>query len=104
MEVYFKELISKDASLEAIIDDLERVVQGTEALAESIGVNLDEQPDTEIARRLRHLKENCQRLNAEIIARAQATDRVVRKNPYSFIGAAVVLGMLVGAGLGTRSR
>jgi ElaB/YqjD/DUF883 family membrane-anchored ribosome-binding protein len=104
MEVYFKELISEDASLEKIVDDLERVVQGADQLAKSIGVNLEEYPQTEIAKRLRHLKENCQRLSEEIIFRAQETDRMVRKNPYSFIGAAVVLGMVVGTRLGMKNR
>lgn len=104
MEVYFKELISKDDSLEKIIDDLERVVQGADDFAKSIGVNLEEHPSTEVARRLLHLKENCQRISNEIVAHVQATDRIVRRNPYSFVGAAVVLGMMVGAKLGTRNR
>ena len=105
MEVYFKELISEDASLEKIIDDLEaggarrgsfcqihwRGPGGTSSL-------------TEIAQRLRNLKENCERISEEIIFRAQATDRAVRKNPYSFIGAAVVVGMVVGVRLGTRRQ
>ena len=33
MEVYFKELISKDASLNKLVDDLQRVVQGVDQLA-----------------------------------------------------------------------
>ena len=37
MEVYFKELISKDSSLDKLVDDLERVVQGADDLAKSIG-------------------------------------------------------------------
>jgi ElaB/YqjD/DUF883 family membrane-anchored ribosome-binding protein len=104
MEVYFEQLISKDSSLEKIIDDLERVVQGADDLAKSIGVNLEDPPNSEVARRLLQLKENCQRITDEIIAHAQATDRIVRRNPYSFIGAAVVVGMLVGAKLGARRR
>jgi ElaB/YqjD/DUF883 family membrane-anchored ribosome-binding protein len=104
MEVYFKEFISEETSLEKLVEDLERVVQGADDFAKSIGVNLEELPRTELARRLRHLKENCERLSEEIIFRAQATDRIVRKNPYSFIGAAVVLGMIVGARLGTGNR
>jgi ElaB/YqjD/DUF883 family membrane-anchored ribosome-binding protein len=98
MEVYFKALISKEASLEKLVDDLERVVQGTDDFAKSIGVNLAE-PHTEMARRLLQLKERCQRLNREIIAQAQATDRLVRMHPYPFIAVAAVLGLLAGAKL-----
>ena len=101
MEVYFKELISKEASLEKLVEDLERVVQGTDEFARSIGVNLD-QPGTDIAHRLQRLKEKCQRLELGIIAQARATDRLVRENPYSFVGAAVVVGLLIGASLGGR--
>jgi ElaB/YqjD/DUF883 family membrane-anchored ribosome-binding protein len=101
MEVYFKELISKEASLEKLVDDLERVVQGADDFAQSIGANL-QTPRTEIARRLQRLKEKCQRIKLEIVAQAQATDRLVRNNPYSFVGAALVAGVLVGAALGGR--
>lgn len=94
MEVYFKELISKDASLDQLVDDLERVVQGADDLAKSFGTKLAERP--EIAQRLEQLKESCRRINQEIIERAQATDRFVRKNPYTFIGGAVLLGVLLG--------
>jgi ElaB/YqjD/DUF883 family membrane-anchored ribosome-binding protein len=94
MEVYFKELISKDASLDKLVEDIERVVQGADDLAKSLGTTLAEQP--EIAERLQQLKNNCQSLKEEIVARAQATDRFVRKNPYSFIAGAAVLGMFAG--------
>jgi ElaB/YqjD/DUF883 family membrane-anchored ribosome-binding protein len=102
MEIYFKELISKDASLEKIVDDLERVVQGADAFAKSIGVNLAEAPQSEIAQRLQQLKERCLEIKFDLIASARAADRVVRKNPYRFIGAAVLLGMFVGARVGVR--
>jgi ElaB/YqjD/DUF883 family membrane-anchored ribosome-binding protein len=103
MEVYFKELISKEASLEKLVDDLERVVQGTDDLAKSIGVNLAA-PHDEIGRRLQTLKDKCQRLKLGIVAQAQATDRLVRNNPYSFMAGAAVLGLVMGARLGSRKR
>jgi ElaB/YqjD/DUF883 family membrane-anchored ribosome-binding protein len=98
MEVYFKQLISKEASLEKLVEDLERVVQGADDFAKSLGVDLAE-PRSDIARRLQHLKARCQRIKLEIIAQAKATDRLVRKHPYSFIAAAVALGMFLGCNL-----
>jgi ElaB/YqjD/DUF883 family membrane-anchored ribosome-binding protein len=94
MEVYFKELISKEASLDKLVDDLERLVQGADDLAKSLGPKLAERP--EIAQRLNRLKERCQRINEDIVHGAQATDRFVRKNPYPFLGAAVLLGFFAG--------
>jgi ElaB/YqjD/DUF883 family membrane-anchored ribosome-binding protein len=100
MEVYFKQLISKDSSLDKLVDDLERVVQGADDLAKSLGTKLAEHPD--LAHRVQKLREGCERINEEIIERAQATDRLVRKNPYYFIGGAVLLGMLFGARFASR--
>lgn len=100
MEVYFKELISKDATLEKLVDDLARVVQGADDFAEAIGVNPTEHPRHEIARRVHRLKESCQRINFEVASRARATDRRIRKHPYIFVGAAVLLGTVVGVILG----
>lgn len=102
MEVYFKELISKDATLEKLVDDLARVVQGADDFAEAIGVNPAEHPRHEIARRVHRLKESCQRINFEVASRARATDRRIRKNPYAFVGAAALLGIVAGAMLGFR--
>ena len=102
MELYFKELISKEATLEKLVDDLERVVQGADDFAREIGADLAEHARNDVARRLRRMKEACQRINSELISRARATDRLVRKNPYVFVGAAILVGMAVGAGLGLK--
>ena len=102
MEVYFKEFISKEASLEKLIDDLDGIVQGADDLAKSIAVNLADQSRKEFASRLQQLKERCRRVHRDIVSHAKATDRIVRKNPYSFIGAAVILGMFVGTRLAAR--
>jgi ElaB/YqjD/DUF883 family membrane-anchored ribosome-binding protein len=45
---------------------------------------------------LLRLKENCQRLSSEIAAKALATDKIVRRHPYTFLGAAVLLGFVAG--------
>ena len=91
MEIYFKELISKDSSLDKLVDDIERVVQGADDFAKSLGTKLAERP--EIAERLQRLKNSCQRINEEIIEGAHATDRFVRKNPYPFVAGAALLGV-----------
>jgi len=96
MEVYFKELISKDASLEKLVDDLERVVQGADDYVRAIDTELSDGPRREVAHRLNRLREGCHRINSDIATGARATDRLVRKSPYPFIGAAVLLGMIFG--------
>lgn len=104
MELYFKELISEDDSLEKLVDDLERVVQGVDDFAKAISMDLPEHTRSDVTRRLNRLKETCQRINSEIISKARATDRLVRKKPYIFLGAAVLVGVVVGAAMRKRNR
>ena len=102
MEVYFRELISEEASLEKLVSDLERVVQGADDFAKAIGVDLAMDPRSEVARRLRRLKESCQQLRSQITAKARATDKLVRRHPYSFVAGAMLLGVVVGIGFGMK--
>jgi ElaB/YqjD/DUF883 family membrane-anchored ribosome-binding protein len=97
MELYYKDLISKDASLEKLVDDLMRVVQGANDLAEAAGTGLLPEHREEIATRLQRLKEGCLRLKQHAISTALATDKLMRQYPYSFAGFAFGLGILTGA-------
>ena len=94
MEVYYKELISKEASLDKLVDELTRVVQGADELAEVAGAHLSQEASREIRSRLERLKESCTRLKENAMAGALATDKAVRRHPYSSLGIAFALGML----------
>ena len=102
MELYFKELISEEASLEKLVDDRERVVQGADDFAKAIGVDLAGRAHSDVAQRLQRLKAGCEQIKSRIVSRARATDRLVRKNPYAFVAAAVLAGMVVGAKTGSK--
>ena len=102
MELYYKDLISKEASLEKLVDDLMLVVQGANEFAEAAGAGLPSQPKEEITSQLRQLKESCRRLRQQALDSARATDKLVRKYPYSSFGIAFGLGLL--AGVIIRSR
>src|SRR5688572_30642172 len=103
MELYYKDLISKDASLEKLVDDLMLLVQGANEIAEAAGATLAGAPAKDLATRLERLKESCQRLKAQAISGARATDKVLRRHPYSSIGFAFAAGMVAGLLL-KRSR
>ena len=94
MELYYKDLISKEASLEKLVDDLMLVVQGADELAQAAGANIGEVDKEEIASRLQRLKEGCQRLQRRAIASAHAADKLVRRYPYSTAGFAFAFGLL----------
>jgi ElaB/YqjD/DUF883 family membrane-anchored ribosome-binding protein len=96
MELYYKDLISEDASLERLVDDLMLVVQGANDFAEAAGANLTQIKREEIHSRLQRLKESCRRIKEQAVARAVATDKIVRDHPYSSLGFAFACGLVTG--------
>ena len=96
MELYYKDLISKEASLEKLVDDLTRVVQGADEFAEAAGVTLPPERRQEIATHLARLKESCQRVKKHAVATAVAADKLLHQYPYSAAGFAFAIGLLIG--------
>ncbi len=96
MELYYKDLISEDASLEKLVDDLMLVVQGAEEFAQAAGATLSGERKAEITTRLARLKAACQNVKEHTKATALAADKVLRQYPYSSLGFAFALGLLAG--------
>ena len=96
MELYYKDLISEDASLEKLVDDLMLVVQGAEEFAQAAGATLSGERKHEITTRLARLKAACQNVKEHTKATALAADKVLRQYPYSSLGFAFALGLLAG--------
>lgn len=104
MELYYKDLISEDASLEKLVDDLMLVVQGVDEFAEAAGANLARHRKEELTARLARLKEGCRRVKEQTVVSALAADKVLRQYPYSSAGFAFAFGLLVGLALERRRR
>lgn len=96
MEVYYRELISDEASLEGLVDDLMLVVQGAGELAEVAAVDLEQEQRQELTGRLQRLQKVARRIKQHALDGAQATDRVVRRHPYSALGFGFGAGVLLG--------
>jgi ElaB/YqjD/DUF883 family membrane-anchored ribosome-binding protein len=94
MELYYKDLISKDASLETLVDDLMLLVQGANELAEAAGAHLTPQKQEEIRTSLERLKRSCRAIQQQAAAGARATDKLLRRYPYSSLGFAFACGLL----------
>ena len=94
MELYYRDLISEEASLEQLVDDLMLVVQGADELSNA-EIALTGPKKEEIRSRLQQLKEHCLQLKQRAIATAQATDKALRHHPYSSIGLAFAAGFAV---------
>ena len=97
MEVYFKDLISAESSLEKLVDDVALVVQGVDDFARAVGDRLPDEDRDQILNRLNRLKQSCAHLKEQIIGGARATDRMLRSHPYRAMSTAFVLGCLLGA-------
>jgi len=91
MELYYKDLISKEASLDRLVDDLMRVVQGASELAEAAG---SPEQNAELHSRIEKLKEACNRVKEQAVSGMRATDKLLRRYPYSSLGFAFGLGVL----------
>jgi ElaB/YqjD/DUF883 family membrane-anchored ribosome-binding protein len=98
MELYYKNLISEEGSLDKLVDDLMLLVQGADEVAAAAGMAKEE-----VTPRLARLKESCRRAKQDALACARATDQLCRRYPYSSVGVAFGLGILVGTLL-TRRR
>jgi ElaB/YqjD/DUF883 family membrane-anchored ribosome-binding protein len=96
MELYYKDLISEEASLEKLVDDLMLVVQGADEFVQAAGAALGADQKQEITTRLQRLKESCHRIERHAVDRALAVDRVLRRYPYSSLGFAFAFGLLAG--------
>ncbi|MGN6553491.1 MAG: hypothetical protein ACTHLW_07190 [Verrucomicrobiota bacterium] len=97
MELYFKDLISEDASLEKLVDDLSRVIHGADDYAKAIGATVSPETRDEVTGRLAELRQNCRRLKQQAMSGARATDKLLRARPYSFLAVTFAAGLLVGA-------
>ena len=97
MELYYKDLISEDASLDKLVDDLMLVVQGASELAEAAGAQMAPEKNHEIRTKLQRIQEGCQKLKEQAVASAQATDKLRRQYPYASLGVAFGLGFLAAA-------
>jgi ElaB/YqjD/DUF883 family membrane-anchored ribosome-binding protein len=93
MELYYKDLISKESSLEKLVDDLMRVVQGTDELAQAASAGQDR---PHLDSQVEQLKEGYQRFRERAIAVAVAADKLMRRYPYSTLGVAFAIGLLAG--------
>jgi len=91
MELYYKDLISEEESLDRLVDDLMLVVQGVDEFAEKTS-QLGEPEKEEIRSRLQRLKDHCLQIKNQAIATAHATDKALRHHPYSSLGLAFGLG------------
>jgi ElaB/YqjD/DUF883 family membrane-anchored ribosome-binding protein len=88
-----------EESTEKLLSDLKAVVRDGEELLKAGAQELGERgmvARERLATALEMAKDTAQKLQEQARASAQATDRLIRENPYQSIGIAFGVGMLFG--------
>lgn len=96
MEVYFKNLSSEETSTEKLVEDLMLLVHDAEDLIEATGATLGHESREHLRTALERVKSRSEKIKEHAVASAQATDRLIRKHPYSSLGLAFGVGLLMG--------
>src|SRR5258706_9952869 len=92
MEVYFKNLSSDEVSTEKLVEDLMMLVQDAEQLVKATGANIGEASRTELVSALERVRTRAETIKHRAVAGAQATDRLIRDNPYRSLGVVFAVG------------
>jgi|SRR5580704_12925388 ElaB/YqjD/DUF883 family membrane-anchored ribosome-binding protein len=97
---------SHETATDKVVEDLKRVVSDSQELLHSTA-NVAGERAHMLRERLSDAMEaaqaTCAKLQSKAAAGVQATDKLIRDNPYQSIGIAFGLGILIGV-LATRSR
>lgn len=96
MEVYFKNLSSEETSTEKLVEDLMLLVHDAEDLIAATGASLAEESKEQLRSALERVKSRSEKIKEHAVASARATDRLIRKHPYSSLGFAFGAGLLIG--------
>ncbi len=108
MELYYKDLISKDTSLEKLVDDLTLLVQGADEFADAAGASLHPHKREELHSLLQRFRARCRHAQEHARASALAIDKLLRQYPYTVAGIALSLGLfgglLINRARGKRTR
>jgi ElaB/YqjD/DUF883 family membrane-anchored ribosome-binding protein len=87
------------AQSEKLVSDLKVVAHDAEDLLKATAHDVGDKARETRARleeAIERARATCQKLEGKVVAGAKAADQVVREHPYSSIGAALGVGILVG--------
>jgi len=96
MEIFFKNITPEEGTTEKLLHDLRALRQDTEELFRAAGGKLAEKSKQKFLTAVEKAKTTCHEIRNQAVAGAQTTDRVIHEYPYSAVGIAFGLGMLLG--------
>jgi len=103
MEVYFKNLTPEDGTADKLLHDLRALRDDTEELFRATGDKLAEKSKKSFLAALERARNACQEVRNQAAAGAAKTDRIIHDYPYSAVGVALGIGLLLGVLMLRRS-
>jgi ElaB/YqjD/DUF883 family membrane-anchored ribosome-binding protein len=96
MEIFFKNLTPEEGTAEKLLHDLHTLRQDTEELFRAAGGKLAEKSKEKFLTAMEKAKTTCHDIRKQAVAGAQTTDQIIHNYPYSAVGIAFGLGILLG--------
>lgn len=96
METFFKNLTPEEGTAEKLLHDLRTLREDTEELFRAAGGKLAEKSKEKFLTAMEKAKSTCNDIRNQAAAGADTTDQIIHKYPYSAVGIAFGLGMLLG--------
>jgi|SRR5581483_1238680 len=96
MEIFFKNLTPEEGTAEKLLHDLRVLREDTEELFRAAGGKLAEKSKEKFLTAMEKARTTCHDIRNQAAAGAQSTDQIIHNYPYSAVGIAFGLGMLLG--------
>jgi ElaB/YqjD/DUF883 family membrane-anchored ribosome-binding protein len=96
METYFKNLTPEEGTPEKLLQDLRILKEDTEELFRITGEKVAAKSKEKFISAVDRLRDSCVRIQNRAVSGAKTTDRAIQQNPYSAVGLAFGVGLLVG--------
>lgn len=96
METFFKNMSPEEGTAEKLLQDLRTLRADTEELFKATGGKIAEKSKAKFYTALDRVKESCLRIQDKAVASARRTDQVLHQYPYSAMGVAFGVGLVVG--------
>jgi ElaB/YqjD/DUF883 family membrane-anchored ribosome-binding protein len=103
MEIFFKNLTPEEGTAEKLLNDLSALRRDTEELFRAAGGQLAEKSKQRFLSAVDRAQSACLEVRDHTISGEQTAEQTAREYPYSAVGVAFGLGMLLGA-LALRSQ
>jgi ElaB/YqjD/DUF883 family membrane-anchored ribosome-binding protein len=96
MEIFFKNLTPEQGTPDQLLQDLNALREDTEELFRATAGTMAERSKSKFLNSVERMKATCNDLRERTSERVQDADETVRQYPYSAIGVALGIGIIIG--------